>query len=275
MILDPECGGGGWPCVAEISWLGRNHCPGNPLQGQRVREPCLTQSVSLLSAPLGFMDISRNHHQMPAGAGCAAPRVEQKEFWWEYLHGNHCICSSEAPNLWILELCLCGVAQQCRAESGSAPLPHHEHAPVNRNKTFCFSLGASTIPSCPAVLVSLIFTSQSVWKVEVGAERSMERAKFVFSVFPKFLLNFLVEKPFVRASLAHITSNTWLAPYWAGLIETQQKDAFTFINTPISRPNKSSREWEGDPDLTFSVGFPVTGFWQKPSTGTLGGEQLM
>lgn len=96
----------GWAETTEF------HSPGDPLQGQSVEEPSLTQSGSIfLPTPLGFMEISRNRHQTTAGPGGA-----QRNSGVNVLDqaGNCCICSSEAPNL-------CGFEQGWIWISSSVP----------------------------------------------------------------------------------------------------------------------------------------------------------
>lgn len=72
-------------------------------------------------------------------------------------------------------------------------------------------LGAATIPSCSAVLASLFFTSQNVWKVEAGAERSVERAEFwgcyFCCVFWDSWLILLWKSPFLKKAL-HTSPST-------------------------------------------------------------------
>lgn len=262
------CGGGGvWPCLAEMSWLGWKHWvpqPRGSLAGTKCEraqpDPVWVTSPIYTSWFHGSFQKSSPNHSRP-WRSCTTGWRKGLLMWMIWIKLGIVVfvllkhqISAFLSWIWIISSAppWTRSREQIWAEKHNF-LPYLQHS----------CLGAATIPSCPAALASPFFTSQNVWKAEVEAERSMERAKIwvvIFVVFFEILASFSCGKALSwRASLARITFNLWFVPYWAGLIKAQQKDEFTIINTLISGPNKTSREWEGDPYLTFSGGFSVTG----------------
>lgn len=203
----------GWAETTEF------HSPGDPLQGQNVEEPCLTHSVPLfLSTPLGSMEISRNLHQVTAGPASAAPRVEQKEFWCEYLRGrlldqagNCFVCSSEAPNLCIFELCgTHGILSSARLNLDQLLCPTMDMlqgTDLGREKQLSafssaflpWGIHNSLLPCC----LGLALPHIPKYVKDRSGSRKQHGKRYILLCFQKFLLNFLVEKPFLKEPALH------------------------------------------------------------------------
>lgn len=135
-----------WPCLAEMSWLGWNHWVPQP-RGSRVWRSPAWPTLCHFSNP---------HLLVPWKFPEIIPKWQQV---LEVLHHGLNKRNSDVDicveDFWIkLEI-------------------FH---------LFFWSI-KFTIPSCPAALASLFFTSQNMWNTEVGAESSMEKAKFLGCCF--------------------------------------------------------------------------------------------
>lgn len=90
----------GWAETTEF------HSPGDPLQGQSVKEPSLTQSGSFsyqhLLVSWKFPEIVTKRRQV---LGELHHGLNKRDSGVNVLDqaGNYCICSSEAPNLCVFE----------------------------------------------------------------------------------------------------------------------------------------------------------------------------